>query len=70
MINNQHTCANGDFKEKERMWAKAWHDEAQALANAEMRGEERANAKWQSVATENEELRAQLDELRAQLSQK
>ena len=59
------------------MWSKARHDEAQALYNAEQRGEQRGKhvgaeeerQKWQGVATENAELRAQLEALRTQLNQ-
>ena len=49
------------FKEKERMWAKARHDEAQALFNARQQERE----KWQGVAEENERLRKRLAELEA-----
>ena len=67
----RHVAASPGFREIERMRSKARHDEAQALKNAERRGEERGieieREKWQGVATENEELRAQLAELRAQL---
>ena len=66
----RHVAASDEFKERERMRSKARHDEAQALHNAERRGEERANAKWQGVATENEKLRSQLAELEAQLAKK
>jgi len=30
-----------EFREKERLWSKARHDEAQALSNAEEKGEKR-----------------------------
>jgi len=67
----RHVATSDEFKEKERMWAKARHDEAQALFNAEMRGEmrgeERANAKWQGVAAEKDAIIA---ELKARLSEK
>jgi len=66
----RHVAASDEFKEKERMWAKARHDEAQALYNAKR--EERKH--WQGVVAdkdaENAELRAQLEALRTQLNQK
>ena len=52
-----------ELAEIEKMRSKARHDEAQALRNAERRGEERANTKWQSVAVENEQLKAKLAKL-------
>ena len=33
--------ASPEFREQERLWSKARHDEAQALSNAEERGENR-----------------------------
>jgi hypothetical protein len=38
--------ASSEFRERERLWEKARHDEAQALENAEKRGEERSDKKW------------------------
>ena len=65
----RHVAASPELREAERMRSKARHDEAQALKNAEQRGEargeERANTRWQGVAAENEELRKQLAELKA-----
>ena len=61
----RHVAASPELREAERMRSKARHDEAQALKNAEQRGEERANTRWQGVAAENEDLRKQLAELKA-----
>jgi predicted phage gp36 major capsid-like protein len=46
--------ASSEFREMERLWEKARHDEAQALENAEKRGEERSDKKWQSIVAEIE----------------
>jgi predicted transposase/invertase (TIGR01784 family) len=54
-----------EFRSLEWLREKTRHDEAQALRNAERRGEQRANEKWQDVAKENERLRLELAELRA-----
>ena len=52
-------------KEIERRRIRASHDEAQALKNAEqrgeVRGEERANAKWQGVVAEKDTALAEKD---------
>ena len=65
-VNAYHSVTTlAEFREAERLRIKASHDEAQALGNAERRGERRANAKWKGIAKENEELRAQLAELKA-----
>jgi len=60
-----NVTASPEFIEMERLRAKAQHDEAQALYNAERRRDEH----WQSVVAdkdaENSELRARLAELRA-----
>ena len=58
----RHVAASPELREVERMRSKARHDEAQALRNAERKRDEH----WQGVAAENEELRKQLAELRAQ----
>ena len=60
----RHVAASDEFREIERMRSKARHDEAQALKNAEMRGEERADAKWQDVVADKD---AEIARLRAQL---
>ena len=61
----RHVAASPEFREIERMRSKARHDEAQALRNAEQRGEERADQRWQGVIAAKDaiiaELRAQLD---------
>lgn len=54
--------ATEEFKYLEILRARARHDEAQAIRNAERRRDEH----WQSVAEENERLRQELAELRAQ----
>jgi len=56
----RHVAASSEFREVERMRSKARHDEAQALKNAEQRGEERANIKWQSVVADKDTLIAEL----------
>ena len=49
-INAYYTItAESEFREKERLWAKARHDEAQALSNAEERGKLEERGKWQGV---------------------
>jgi len=59
-----------ELREAERMRSKARHDEAQALQNARREATAIADTRWQSVIAdkdaENEELRKQLAELRAQ----
>jgi hypothetical protein len=53
------------FRERERIWEKARHDEAQALENAEKRqeerGEKRSDKKWQSVVADKD---AEIERLR------
>jgi len=61
----RHVAASDEFKEKERMWAKARHDEAQALFNARQQGRSERDEHWRSVAEENERLRKRLAELEA-----
>ena len=60
--------ATEEFKYLEHLRSKARHDEAQAIRNAERRGEirgaEAEREKWQSVAEENERLRQELAEFR------
>jgi predicted transposase/invertase (TIGR01784 family) len=54
----RHVSASGEFKEFERQRDKARHNEASALANAELRGERRGVARererWQSVVAEKD----------------
>ena len=74
----QQVSASPEYQEMERMRSKAGHDEAQALKNAETRGEERSDKKWQKVVAdkdialadkdmENKTLRKQLAELQAKI---
>lgn len=62
----RQVTATDEFKELERLRERARHNEASALYNAEMKGEKRANEKWQSIVAEkeaeNEKLRKQLAE--------
>ena len=50
----RHVAASPEFRELERVRSKARHDEAQAIYNAEQRGEQRANANWQGVIAEKD----------------
>jgi len=63
----RHVAASDEFKEKERMWAKARHDEAQALYNAEQRGAKARDVHWQGVVAEKNTALAEKDTLIAQL---
>jgi predicted transposase/invertase (TIGR01784 family) len=61
-IEAYHTItAESEFRERERLWAKARHDEAQAIYNAEKRGAAAEREKWQA---EVERLHQELAELR------
>ena len=55
----RHVAVSDEFKEKERMWAKVRHDEAQAISNAEKRGEKRGARKrdnhWQDVVANKDQ---------------
>ena len=66
----RHVAASDEFKERERMRAKARHDEAQALRNAQRQRDEH----WQSIVGEKDtalaEQAALIAELKAQLSKK
>ena len=75
-VNAYHSVtASAEFMEMERLRIKAGHDEAQALHNAEKRGEirgekrgeKRANAKWQGIIAKKD---AALSEKDAALSEK
>jgi predicted transposase/invertase (TIGR01784 family) len=56
-----------EFRELERLRADARHNEASALANAERRGEQRSDEKWQGVVADKD---AEIAELRKQLGKK
>jgi len=64
----RHVAASPEFREIERVRSKARHDEAQAIYNAErrgeIRGEERANANLQGIIADKE---ARIAELEAML---
>jgi hypothetical protein len=53
--------ASSEFRERERLWEKARHDEAQALENAEKREMEQEREKWQGVVTD---YKAEIEKLR------
>ena len=61
-----------EFKQLERMRADARNNEASALGHARREGEKAEREKWEGVvaeqASENEQLRAQIAELRTQLN--
>ena len=59
----RHVAASDEFKERERMRAKARHDEAQALYNAQRQ----RDMHWQGIVEEKDALIAQLQ---AQLNKK
>jgi predicted transposase/invertase (TIGR01784 family) len=50
-----------EFKERERLYAKARHDEAQALWNAERRAKEAEREIWQGVVAEKDTALAEKD---------
>jgi len=50
----RHISATPEFREMERMRTKAGHDEAQALKNAEQRGEKRSDKKWKNVVADKD----------------
>ncbi|MCL1857725.1 MAG: Rpn family recombination-promoting nuclease/putative transposase [Oscillospiraceae bacterium] len=56
----RHVSATKEFRELERMRSKARHDEAQALKNAEERGEKRSDRKWKSVVADKDAIIAEL----------
>ena len=61
----RHVAASDKFIQTEKMRSKTRHDEAQAIGNAERRGEERANVKWKSVVADKD---TRIADLEAQLS--
>ena len=66
----RHVAASPEFLEIERMRSKARHDEAQALKNAEKRGEEREREKLQDVIAEKNAALADKDAQIAELEEK
>jgi len=70
----RYVSASSEFKEKERLWAKARHDKAQALQNVRKRERQLANEEWQGVVAEKDAVLADkgaiIAELRGQLSKK
>ncbi|MCL2356567.1 MAG: Rpn family recombination-promoting nuclease/putative transposase [Defluviitaleaceae bacterium] len=60
--------ATEEFRSLEFLREKTRHDEAQAIRNAERRGEQREAEKWQGVAVENERLNDENEKLRQQLT--
>ena len=46
--------ATDEFRNLEWLRQKTMHDEAQAIYSAELRGEQRANEKWQGVVADKE----------------
>jgi len=63
----QSIVVSPEFREVERLRAKARHDEAQAIWNAERKAEERTNAKWEGVVAEKDSQLAEKDTLIAEL---
>jgi hypothetical protein len=67
-INAYYTItASSEFRERERLWEKARHDEAQALRHARLEGREEEREKWQGVVANNERLLADKDAENARL---
>jgi len=67
-INAYYTMtAESEFKERERLWEKARHNEASALYHAEQKGEKRANEKWQAVVADKE---AEIARLKTELEKR
>jgi hypothetical protein len=56
----QSIVVSPEFREVERLRAKARHDEAQAIWNVERKAEERTNAKWEGVVADKDTLIAEL----------
>jgi len=55
----RHIAASDEFKERERLWSTARHDEAQALRNAQRQRDEH----WQGVVAEKDARIAELEAL-------
>ena len=47
-----HVATSSEFRERERLWSKARHDEAQALYNAKNQGAEEEREKWEGIVAE------------------
>jgi hypothetical protein len=64
--------ATPEFREKERLYAKARHDEAQALYHARQEGEKVEREKWQSIVADKDmklaEQAAIIAELKARMT--
>jgi hypothetical protein len=58
--------ASSEFREKERLYAKARHDEAQALFHAKQEAEKAEREKWQEVVKDKD---AEIARLRALLGE-
>jgi predicted transposase/invertase (TIGR01784 family) len=60
-INAYYTItASSEFREKERLYEKARHDEAQALRHARLEATEAEREKWQTVVADKDTLIAEL----------
>ena len=74
----RHVSTTDEFKYLEKLRAKTRHDEAQALFNAERRGESRSDEKWQEAISDilsnkgvgEEQIRLRLADLQAKLAEK
>jgi predicted transposase/invertase (TIGR01784 family) len=68
----RHITSTNEFKEKERLYALARHNEASALAHARREERATADAEWQAVVAEKDtalaEKEAEIAKLREQLS--
>jgi hypothetical protein len=63
----RHVATSGEFKERERLWAKARHDEAQALSNARQQEREHWQGVMATMVASKDTALAEKDELIAQL---
>jgi chromosome segregation ATPase len=66
--------ASSEFRERERLYEKARHDEAQALRHARLEGIKEEREKWQSVIAdkdaENARLLYEITRIRVEIDQK
>ena len=60
-VTYQSVVISGEYKEYERVRAKARHNEASALYNAEEQGAKIEREKWQKIIAEKDALIAELD---------